>query len=162
MRPYACPGNKDGQMTKRRAYIPPFFQPNSLALCLLVVVLVACSSEQTPTTESDLAVTAPIPQAATATQSLATLTSTPKTTPESARVAETTTPQAATAAGSSATIALMRKPTPASAVTSTPMPTQELASDTTTPSPCPTDIGVTQLDGECTWDKPGNLVRPSG
>ena len=23
-------------------------------------------------------------------------------------------------------------------------------------------IGVTQLDGECTWDKPGNLVRPSG
>ena len=24
------------------------------------------------------------------------------------------------------------------------------------------DIGVTQLDGECTWDKPGNLVRPTG
>ncbi len=24
------------------------------------------------------------------------------------------------------------------------------------------DIGVTQLDGECTWEKPGNLVRPTG
>ena len=24
------------------------------------------------------------------------------------------------------------------------------------------DIGVTQLDGECTWDKPGNLARPTG
>ena len=28
--------------------------------------------------------------------------------------------------------------------------------------PVQKDIGVTQLVGECTWDKPGNLVRRTG